>query len=105
MTSFCMLLPDLSSEIQPISCQHGSCVVTVVMATLALLHTGSFSIPTCLPPSLSFPCTPLSPALSVYKAYPYMARRFREQLLKGRCCKQHSELLCQHWPVKAHRVW
>lgn len=38
MTSFCTPLPDLSSQIQPIRCQHGSCVVTVVMATLALLH-------------------------------------------------------------------
>lgn len=38
MTSFCTLLPDLSFRSQPIRCQHLSCVVTVVMATLALLH-------------------------------------------------------------------
>lgn len=102
MTSFCTPLPDLSSQIQPIRCQHGSCVVTVVMATLALLHlpiliqSPSPRAPS-LPPSLFL-------ALGVYKAYPYMARSFREQLFRGRCCKQCSERLCQHCPVKAHRV-
>ena len=102
MTSFCTLLPDPRSHIHWIRCHHGSCVVTVVIATPALPHLPILiraPSPRASPPSL-----PLSPALCVYKAYPYMARRFREQLFGGRCCKQRSERLCQHGRVKAHSV-
>lgn len=47
-------------------------------------------VPTCLP----LPSVPS--ALTVYKAYPYMARSLSEQLFTSRCCKLCCEHLCQH---------
>lgn len=47
-------------------------------------------VPTCLP-------LPLVPsALTVYKAYPYMACSLSEQLFTSRCCKLCCEYPCQH---------
>lgn len=77
MTSSCTLLPDPSSRIQPIRCHRGSGVVTVVMATPALLHLPALSLrPHVHPPSRLF-------RLCVYRAYPYMARSFNRAAAAG----------------------
>lgn len=87
-------------------CRHGSCVVTVAGATPALLQSPALihsPSPRSPPPPKKNPLLLLPSPLSVYEAYPYMARSFfREQLLRDRCCKQCCERLCQQRPSSMH---
>lgn len=95
-SSFWTVLPDSSSWIEPIRCLRWSRVVTVVVATPALLHLPALihSIPTCaLHPSF---------LVSVYRAYPYMACSFQRAAVAR---KKHERLLstAPHRSVSAAR--